>query len=73
MSLALRFYGSSSSIMRHKSTIKPLLHRWRTTRSKPLRATGPQDEKKTDGYAWGDETTGGEIDSFMIDKRATPN
>lgn len=26
-SLALRFYGSSSSIMRRKSTIKPLLHR----------------------------------------------
>lgn len=68
-SLALRFYGSSSSIMHRKSTIKPLLHRGEL----PVLNHCVQRALKTRrrlAKTLG-ETAKGKIDSFMIVKRAT--
>lgn len=67
-SLTLRFYGSSSSIMRRKSTIKPLLRR----EELPVLNHCVQRALKTRSLT---ETLGemakNKIDSFMINKRAT--
>lgn len=69
-SLALRFYGSSSSIMRRKSTIKPLLHRGELpVLNHCVQRALTTGRRLTETLG---ETAAGEIDSFMIDKRATP-
>lgn len=68
-SLALRFYGSSSPIMRRKSTIKPLLHRGELPVLKHCVQRALRTRRRLTETLG--ETAKGKIDSFMIGKRAT--
>lgn len=66
---SLRFYGSSSSIMRRKSTIKPVSRRGKTTPFlKHCVHRSLRQKEREDRWALDEDTSGrrSKIDSFMM-------